>query len=75
MKKEWVKVIRDINIIKYFYYKVYNSIYRVFFNYIKLLNNLLIILYWKKNLLNLFVYIEMNLCLVNLCWYNCFEDK
>lgn len=39
------KSYRDINIIKYFYYKVYNSIYRVFFNYIKLLNNLLIILY------------------------------
>lgn len=39
------KSYRDINIIKYFYYKVYNSIQRVFFNYIKLLNNLLIILY------------------------------
>lgn len=75
VKKEWVKVIRDINTTKYSYYKVHNSIHRVSFNHIKPSNNLLTILYWKKNSSNLFVYTEMNSCPVNLCWYNCFEDK
>lgn len=68
VKKEWVKVIRDINTTKYSYYKVHNSIHRVSFNHIKPSNNLLTILYWKK-------IHQTYLCIQNLCWYNCFEDK